>query len=358
MSVPAGKVDVPGNEPFGTAEYRAVFEAAPNGIIIVDGEGRIRDLNPSAERLFGYGRHELLGIQIEELVPEGSRELHRRERGAYQAAPRARPMGVGLDLTGRRRDGTEVPVEISLSPMETERGRFVIAIVRDRTEHERLRAFGAGALRAAEDERLRIARELHDDTAQRLAALLVRLRVARGALDGERRNRLLDEVHQEIVEAADAVRRIARGLRPPSLEEMGLESAIRSLARAIREAHGLPIEIETVGDGVGTRLKPDAELALYRIVQEALSNVVRHAAASRVRIVLERRDERTVIVVEDDGRGFESRGDADSGGRGLGLIGMGERARYLGGRVGIESASGRGTTVTVEVPRAPGGSKG
>lgn len=297
----------------------------------------------------------MIGTGIEELVPEASRDVHRREREAYQLAPRARPMGVGLDLKGRRRDGTEVPVEISLSPMETDRGRFVIAIVRDRTERERLRAFGAGALRAAEDERLRIARELHDDTAQRLAALLVRLRVARGAPDGEKREHLLDEVHQEILEAADAVRRIARGLRPPSLEETGLEAAVRSLARAIHEAHGLPIEIETVPEGEDARLKPDAELAVYRIVQEALSNVVRHAGASRVRVRVERSDERMVITIEDDGRGFEPRAQAASGGGGLGLLGMVERARFLGGRVGIASASGEGTRVTIEVPREPGG---
>jgi PAS domain S-box-containing protein len=341
------------NELFGAEEYRAVFEAAPDGIVIVDRDGRIRDLNPSAERLFGYVRDELLGRSIEDLVPEEVRDVHGREREAYQEAPRARPMGIGLDLRGRRKDGSDVPVEISLSPMRTMRGRFVIAIVRDRTERERLRAFGAGSLRAAEDERLRIARELHDDTAQRLAALLVRLRVARGAPSGEKRERLLDEVHQEIVDAADAVRRIARGLRPPSLDEVGLEAAIRSLARAIHEAHALPIEIESVPEREGSRLKPDAELALYRIVQEALSNVVRHAGASRVRVVLERRDERTIVVVEDDGRGFDPRGEADPGGRGLGLVGMAERARYLGGRVGIESERGQGTRVTVEVPHAP-----
>lgn len=348
---------MPVNEVFGGEEYRAVFEAAPDAIVIVDPEGRIRDLNRSAEQLFGYQRDELLGKSIEDLVPEQARALHRREREAYVKAPRARPMGIGLDLRARRRDGTEVPVEISLSPMRTSRGLFVIAIVRDRTERERLRAFGAGSLRAAEDERLRIARELHDDTAQRLAALLVRLRAARSAPDEEQRRRQLDEVQQEIVEAAEGVRRIARGLRPPSLEEMGLETALRSLAQAIREAHGLRIEIETVADGDQPRLESDAELALYRIVQEALSNVVRHAGASRARVVLERQPDRMVVVVDDDGRGFVLGGESDPGGRGLGLLGMTERARYLGGRIQVESSPGSGTRVQVEIPRAPAGDR-
>ncbi|MGH7572846.1 MAG: PAS domain S-box protein [Gemmatimonadota bacterium] len=337
---------------FGAAEYRAVFEAAPNGIVIVDDTGRIHDLNPSAERLFGYARDELLGASIEELVPEQSRADHRREREAYMQAPRARPMGVGLELKGLRKDGTEVPVEISLSPMETPRGRFVIAIVRDMTERMRLRAFGAGALQAAEDERLRIARELHDDTAQRLAALLVRLRVARGVADESRREAALDDLHGEILEAADAVRRIARGLRPPSLEEVGFGAAVQSLARSIRETQGLPVQVG-IDAGVGAvGLRPDAELALYRIVQEALSNVVRHAQASQARVTIEEGDRSITIAIEDDGRGFEQGVAGDSTGRGLGLVGMSERARFLGGRVAIESTPGAGTRVRVEVPRA------
>jgi PAS domain S-box-containing protein len=355
---PVGTLDTEPKEeePFGAEEYRAVFDVAPNGIVIVDEAGTIRDVNPAAERLFGYTRGEVLGTGVEKLVPEPSREIHRAEREGYTKAPRARPMGVGLELKGRRKDGTEVPVEISLSPMETGRGRFVIAIVHDMTEQARLRAFGAGALQAAEDERLRIARDLHDDTAQRLAALLVRLRVARGA-KGERHEQFLDDLHGEILDTADAVRRIARGLRPPSLDEAGLEAAIRTLARSVREAHGLRVEIETAPGMVETRLLPDAELALYRIVQEALSNVVRHAGATKARIVLERSGERMVVTVEDDGRGFEPQEQADSGGRGLGLVGMAERARFLGGRVGIESRVGRGTRVIVEVPRAPDGSR-
>ena len=341
------------DEPFGIAEYRAVFEAAPDGIVIVDAAGTIRDVNPSAELLFGYSRGELIGAGVEQLVPEPSREIHRAERDAYMRAPQARPMGIGRELKGRRKDGTEVPVEISLSPMEASRGRLVVAIVRDMTERMRLRAFGAGALQAAEDERLRIARELHDDTAQRLAALLLRLRLAQRAAGAER-ERLLDEFHGEILETAEAVRRIARGLRPPSLEEIGLEAAIRALARSIRETHGLRVEIDTGPGWMETGLWPDAELALYRIVQEALSNVVRHAGATRARVLMEGGDERTIVIIEDDGRGFEPLDQADPREPGLGLVGMAERARSLGGRVDIESGTGEGTRVTVEVPRARG----
>lgn len=349
MSKPASR-----EEAFGTAEYRAVFETAPNGIVIVDEAGTIREVNPSGERLFGYTREELLGETIERLVPESSRDAHRAQREAYMKSPRARPMGVGLELKGRRKDGSEIPVEISLSPMETERGRFVIAIIFDMTERARLRAFGAGALHAAEDERVRIARDLHDDTAQRLAALLMRLRLARGTADEEMREQFLNQLHREILETVDAVGRIARGLRPPSLDEVGFEAAILALARSISESHNLRVEIDTGSGMTGTRLRPDAELALYRIVQEALSNVVRHAEATRARVHLERDDERMIIIIEDDGRGFETQQQAGPGHRGLGLIGMAERARFLGGRVAIGSASGAGTRVTVEVPRARG----
>jgi PAS domain S-box-containing protein len=337
--------------PFGTAEYRAVFEVAPNGIVIVDDAGRIRDLNPAAERLFGYAAEELLGTSVEDLVPAGTRSTHRRDREAYMRAPRSRPMGVGMELKGRRKDGSEVPVEISLSPMETAAGRFVIAIVRDMTERMRLRAFGAGALQAAEDERLRISRELHDDTAQRLAALLMRLRLARSAPDDARREMALDELHGEILETADAVRRFARGLRPPSIEDIGLDAAIRMLARTVQEHQGLGVEVEMSSTGERARLAPDAELALYRIVQEALSNVVRHAEAANARVSIEDHAEKMTVLIEDDGRGFDPAVDGASGARGLGLIGMRERARLLGGRISIDSVPGAGTQIRIEIPR-------
>lgn len=332
-------------EEFSASEYRAVFEAAPDGIVVVAPDGTIVDLNPRAIELFGYSREELMGRSVEVLVPEPQRDVHRAERVAYMREPRSRPMGAGIELVGRRKDGSTFPVEISLSPMNEGPDSLVISVVRDVSERKRLRDFGVGALRAAEDERQRIARELHDDTAQRLAALLVRLQVAIRERSDEERSRLLDEIRRDILQTAEAVRRIARGLRPPVLDEVGVVAAIRSHVDALRRAYEFDIELEASGEPA---LSPDAELALYRIVQEALANVVRHAGASRARVVVESVDTQVVATVEDDGHGFAR--DAASPGGGLGLIGMNERARNAGGRFEVESVPGEGTVVRVEIP--------
>jgi len=333
---------------FDAVEYRALFEAAPDGIIIVDGQGTILDANPCALEMFGYQRGELAGRPIETLVPARLRDAHVAQRRRYMGAPRARPMGIGLELRGCRKDGSEFPVEISLSPMTGGEEPHVISIVRDVTERRALRAFGAGALRAAEEERQRIARELHDDTAQRLAGLMLLLRVAGRTEDREERNRRIDQVREEIAEAAEAVRRIARGLRPPALDEVGLASALDSLVRSLRRAHSLDIDLAI--ERIGERLDPDAELALYRIVQEALTNAIRHSGASWIRVSL-RADTRTVrATIEDDGRGFAADREYGDGGRGLGLVGMRERARHAGGSLEIASAPDAGTRVSAELP--------
>lgn len=328
--------------------YRAVFEAAPDGILVVGADGRILDLNPAAEQMFGYGKEELVGSEVETLVPAAARSAHRAERRAYVDEPHARPMGIGLELRGVRRDGTEFPVEISLSPLEVDGETRVISIVRDVTDRKRLRQFGAGAMQAAEEERRRIARELHDDTAQRLAGLLIRLRLVRETGDDGEREELLDQVREEVLASAESIRRMARGLRPPALQDAGLEAAIRGHVRDRLEASSLlpDLEIEPVAD----RLNGEVKLALYRIVQEALSNVLRHAEAERVRIRVQGRDGRVVAEVEDDGSGFDVPDSVEAIDRGLGLLGMQERATLAGGRLEIESERGRGTTIRVLVP--------
>jgi two-component system, NarL family, sensor histidine kinase UhpB len=211
---------------------------------------------------------------------------------------------------------------------------------------QRLRDIASHALRAQEEERRRIARELHDGTAQTLAALRVRLRVARSLEDTGAQAQLLERISADLGEATEELRRIAQGLRPPALDMLGLAPAIESYARGIGETTGLAVQAELLP--VEGLLTPEAELALYRIVQEALSNVARHAQAGTVRVRLSRGDRAVTALIEDDGRGFGVTAEMTNGG--LGLSGMQERAAYVGGAVDIESEPGRGARVRATIP--------
>jgi two-component system, NarL family, sensor histidine kinase UhpB len=213
---------------------------------------------------------------------------------------------------------------------------------------KRTRDVAARALQAEEEERKRIARELHDETAQSLAALLIRIRLARDVDDREARATLLDELRSEISAALEGIRRFARGLRPPALDELGLVPAIDAHVRGLSEAVGIPIRLEA--DAIDGVLWPQAELALYRIVQEALSNVIRHAGATRATVRITRDEAAVAVTVEDNGHGFRPGEIMSRDGSGLGLYGMQERAEYLGGRVSIESEPDRGTRVRAEIP--------
>ncbi len=329
------------------AGFRRVFEASPDGIVVVDREGVIREVNPRATEMFGYGREQLLGREVEVLVPGSSRSQHRRERERYAEDPEPRPMGAGRELQGRHRDGTVFPVEISLSPVSTEAGKLIIATIRDLRRRERLREFGADALRAAEEERQRIARELHDDTAQRLSALLVQIRVRADRAEGDRLD-FLEDLRSEILEITEGVRRIARGLRPPALEDAGLAAALQSHVRSV--SGGTSVDVDLDVGPVDEILEQDVKLALYRIAQEALSNALRHSGAGEVEIRVRRGDGSVLLEVSDDGRGFEVRDTPEAEGRGLGILGMYERAHGVGGELSIESAPGAGTLVRAVLP--------
>lgn len=218
-----------------------------------------------------------------------------------------------------------------------------------------LREVAARALNAAEEERRRISLELHDDASQRLAAILMRLRLARSASDDDTREAVLEEVRRELAEAADGLRRYAQGLRPPALDELGLGPAIESHVRHISAATEVAVEVEV--EGVGRLEAAEAELALYRIVQEAITNALRHGRARSIRVRLERCDGAAVATVTDDGIGFDMDRvlEVQDGEHRLGLFGMRERAEYVGGRVEVTSRAGEGTVVRAAVPsRGPG----
>ncbi|MGI9625449.1 MAG: PAS domain-containing sensor histidine kinase [Longimicrobiales bacterium] len=323
--------------------YEEVFRAAPDGILIVSGDGTIRFANPQCLELFGYTRGELVGAAIELLIPERYRRRHEMHRHGYVKSPTRRPMNAGLELYGLRKDGTQVPVEISLSPTRLEDGNVVIAMIRDVTDAMRMRAYGAGTVIAAENERRRIARELHDDTAQRLAAVQLGLKRAADAPENER-HRQCDELRKEVASIAGDVSRIARGLMPPELEQIGVVESIRTWLRhrVSEEGPRVSLRAELV-DGL---LDVDQRLVLYRIVQEAVSNVVRHAKASRLWVTIAESGGVVEAVVQDDGVGFEGNGSRH-GLRGLGLMGMRERAAMVGALVSIDSRPNQGTRIRV-----------
>jgi signal transduction histidine kinase len=181
-----------------------------------------------------------------------------------------------------------------------------------------------------------------------LAALLIRIRVVQRQHDPHALAKLLEEMRGDVGQALEGIRRFARGLRPPALDELGLVPAIESHARSLQEISGLRIGVES--DDVAGGLPPQAELATYRIVQEALSNVVRHAHATRATVRITHGRGRLVVTVEDDGRGFDPGNALSTDGGGLGLFGMKERAGYIGGRVEVASEPGRGTRVRAEIP--------
>lgn len=204
---------------------------------------------------------------------------------------------------------------------------------------------------AQEEERRRIARELHDETGQALTSLLVALRLLEGAQSLEEARSLIENMRQVVNQTLDEIHNLALELRPSVLDDLGLVPALARHAQTCRTRFGLQVDFVTAGLG-NTRLPREIETTLYRIAQEALTNVARHARASHASVLLERRGNAVVLVVEDDGRGFDAEevlAAADDRRR-MGLYGMEERATLVGGQLTIESSPGAGTTISVEIP--------
>ena len=338
----------PGGTSLPDARFEALLESAPDAIVIVDEGGLIQIVNGEAELMFGYPRAELIGQQVELLVPSRQKEVHAENRARYTAKPKARPMGVGLDLCGRRKDGSEFPVEISLSPMPTDGGLLITSVIRDVTGRRRLEdaALSARAIAAQEQERLRIARDLHDEVAQALSGIAVGLEQVESATGLETAREQAKRLGKGLAGTMGELRRVVEHLRPDELADLGLAASLERMADN-RQRLNPNIKIAFHSDGDHRRPDPEAELAVYRVVQEALTNSIKHADAKTIEIDLTEKDDSIVARVRDDGCGFDLEESATNG---LGLGGMRERARLLRGELKIDSAKGRGTEVALRLP--------
>jgi PAS domain S-box-containing protein len=356
--------------------FRRLLESAPDAMIIVSTGGKIELVNTQTEAMFGYEREDLIGKPIEVLVPDHRRTKHEAQRDAYMTNSHARPMGLGLELHGLRRDGSEFPVEVALSPIQFEGEQVVCAAIRDKTEEKALEARLMAAEReradsmrdlaafvqgAQEEERRRVARELHDDLGQRLAALKLSMQLLENDVMQSnepyqaRLHTLVTDVDRMIAE----VRRLSYNLRPLALDDFGLTVALEMLCREIDRLYGVKTKL-SVSDSLPPFGDSHVDIALYRIAQGAMSNVARHAGASQASIDLFERDGAVVMSVVDDGRGFDTATlrIKRTGPSGLGLIGIRERAEMLGGTFKLTSRPGEGTRLDVEIPVRTGNDTG
>ncbi len=459
--------------------YKALLLAAPDPIVIVDRDGEIVMVNRQVERVLGYSSEELIGQSVDTLLPEPLRSRHVRHRKDYFGNPRVRAMGAGLELVARCKDGRELPVEISLSPVQTTEGAFVTAVIHDVSarkkvdlalrEHkerlrlllettnaipwetdaktwkftyvgpqatgllgypqerwletdfwvdhihpedrawamdyclnasdqndnyefdyrmiaadgrsvwlhdivnvvrqdgapvllrgfmidvteqkqteESLRGLSARLITAQEEERSRIARELHDDFNQRLAILAMDLerlggqQPAAGKDFSDGRGSLL----RRTKELSSDVHRLSHQLHPSVLQHLGLVAATRSFCKELSDQNG--IHIELVHHGVPRSLPGDVALCLYRIVQEALRNVIKHSGAESARVELGGSAEELTLRISDDGTGFDP--ESAQTRQGLGLLSMRERLRLVRGTISFERLEPAGTRIEARIP--------
>ena len=457
--------------------WRSVVDGAPNAMVVVDGDGKITLVNARVEAVFRYHRSQLLGQPAEMLIPESSRRRFEELRQRYMARPSQSSLGEGYKILGRRSNGSQISLEIGLSPIRTPEGQFVLASMIDITERvaaeeslreseqrmslaadaahlgmwvwnapdtymwasEKWRAINGyasdedirydalvervhredraaaeqaiadaintqgafhlelrivlpdgtvrwlnksgrveqlpnnGPLRvlgitiditarkqseeaalevsgklitAQEDERKRIARDLHDDLNQRLALLSVETDLLGRMENNAPAQALIKDIAARVRDLSSEVHKLSYQLHPAKLDQLGLVSATRSFCQELHKQCGVAVEFRH--DYVPRDLDRDVALCLYRIVQESLQNMVKHSQATQAQVHLKREAEGLWLVVHDNGQGFDT--EMANHHAGLGLVSMRERVRLLHGQITIHSAPGLGTRVEVRIP--------
>ncbi|HJW04309.1 MAG TPA: PAS domain S-box protein [Azospira sp.] len=344
---------------------RAITAAMGEAVFVVDAAGLLRWMNPEAEHLLGWGEAELIGKSIHEAIhrtsPDGP-ALPLEQCCSHQALQDGKPHRNDDDLF-LCKDGTVVPVSYVGTPL-IEDGKIVgaVAAIQDMTAQklarqelqearQRSQTLSAHLQSVREDERTHIARELHDQLGQMLTALKIDVtwlqeRVSKAETACQDKiagmRRLIDDTLQW-------VRRMSAELRPIMLDDLGLTAALEWLLEEFSRRHGVPARLEASGQDDG--LSKECSTAAFRIVQECLTNIARHARAQQVSVNLDIAGERLTILVEDDGVGFDP--EARRQYKHFGLIGIRERAEMLGGKCQLVSAPDAGTSVRVDLPLTP-----
>ena len=341
------------------ARLHSIVESAMDAIIIIDAEQRILLFNQAAEVVFGCPREQAVGAPLTWFIPERYRAGHGAHVKRFgEVGTGSRRMGASRIVTGLRRNGEEFPIDASISQVTEGGEKFYTVILRDVTERvkseealrqsrEELRELAIAASSVREQEKSRIARELHDELAQALTALKMDTAWLLERLPAENEP-MLDKVHamQGLLDTTVAsTRRISADLRPLMLDDLGLVPAAEWLAQNFTQRSGIPCELSI---DPGLELEDPHATAIFRILQESLTNVAKHAQATRVEAHLEADGDQLVLMVHDNGLGFATSDPRKP--NSYGLMGLRERAYLLGGTVEVDSAPGKGTRILVRIP--------
>lgn len=376
------------------ARKGGILKSALDAIVSMDHQGNIVEFNPSAEKMFGYSSVDVIGKPMAEMIiPTSLRERHRLGLAKYLATGEGPVIGQRVELTGMRQDGSEFPVELAITRVELPGPPLFTGYLRDITERklyqEQIEAYAsdlhgslaaekerarelaetlehlqsttaalrksdeerrnllAHLVRAQEEERKRIASDVHDDSIQVMAAVGLRLGMLRGRLTDPDLLGWIEKLESSVQLSIGRLRHLLFQLAPPALEREGLAAAIRTyLDEAFRET-GMDYNLENL---VSQEPSREIRTLVYRIAQEALSNVRKHAQARQVGVRLEDRGEGVAVQIQDDGVGY-SPADSEMPQPGhLGLVSMRERAEMLGGWFRIEGKPSAGTIVEFWVP--------
>lgn len=331
------------------ARYRSVFDSATDGLIVMDREGTILEANPAACAMHGRGPGELEGDRFEELIAPARREHW--DEIVRQLDDDGTVTILSEHVT---REGRAIDVEVRGSTFSHGGSERVLVILTDVTElkrsERRSRALSRKVLVAQEEERARISRELHDELGQILTAARFELGWIGKRLEsgGEKPGASLSTVIPLVEKAADELRRLCKGLRPPLLDDLGLEPAAGLLVEEFQERSGIAVDLHVELDEADEALPMEASLAAYRVLQESLTNAARHGKAKNVEITLWRKRGELLVSVYDDGKGFDAKEVDEMASSGI--AGMRERAFLVGGTVEISSAPFQGTRVALRVP--------
>ena len=322
------------------ARLRGIFETAVDGVITIDERGIVETVNPAAERIFGYSAEEVVGRNISMLMPEPYRSEHDGYLDHYRKTGERRIIGIGREVRGRRKNGTDFPMDLAVSAAMVGQRRIFTGLVRDITERKRLER---EILEISDHEQRRIGSDLHDDLCQRLAGIRFSCDALKSLLGKAPNKNILGRVEKiasGVSEAIDRTRMLARGLSPVALESNGLPSALEELTDGVRQLFGIDCTFKSKGK-VGV---DDGMVAthLYRITQEAINNALKHGRPSRLRVSLEKKGDKAALIIQDNGAGFivDQRGT-----QGMGLRTIAYRAGMIGADLQVQSKPGHGATI-------------